>query len=193
MLDTPGEPDESFKETIQHPAYRAQELGGLIFAYLGPEPAPLLPRLHFLAAPGSRLGFFQGFENVNFMQGVENGIDPLHTSFLHGDVWEWLSATPDDTHFDPVIGHTSTGPIELGICYKAHRPAMEGQAEDFRVHTNIMPGISGGSNDVPGFEYPAPDESFRAFEAEFPYEETPDQAKAIDDVLADMGKEKPIL
>ena len=25
-------------------AYRAQELGGLVFAYLGPEPAPLLPR-----------------------------------------------------------------------------------------------------------------------------------------------------
>ena len=27
---------------------RAEELGGLIFAYLGPEPAPLLPRWNLL-------------------------------------------------------------------------------------------------------------------------------------------------
>ncbi len=40
----------------------------------------------------------------------------------------------------------------------------------------------------PGFAYPEADELFREFEAEFPYEETPDQAKAIDDVLADMRK-----
>jgi len=40
----------------------------------------------------------------------------------------------------------------------------------------------------PGFAFSPPDETFREFEAEFPYEETPDQAKAIADVLADMGK-----
>jgi transcription-repair coupling factor (superfamily II helicase) len=40
----------------------------------------------------------------------------------------------------------------------------------------------------PGFPFPSPDENFREFEAEFPYEPTPDQAKAIEDVLADMTK-----
>ncbi|WP_242392091.1 transcription-repair coupling factor [Anaeromyxobacter oryzisoli] len=40
----------------------------------------------------------------------------------------------------------------------------------------------------PGFQYPEPDEVYREFEAEFPWEETPDQAKAIDDVLRDMRK-----
>jgi transcription-repair coupling factor (superfamily II helicase) len=40
----------------------------------------------------------------------------------------------------------------------------------------------------PGFQYPEPDEVFREFEAEFPWEETPDQAKAIEDVLRDMRK-----
>ena len=39
-----------------------------------------------------------------------------------------------------------------------------------------------------GFAFAAPDEIFREFEAEFPYEETPDQAKAIGDVIADMTK-----
>ncbi|GEJ57661.1 transcription-repair coupling factor [Anaeromyxobacter diazotrophicus] len=38
----------------------------------------------------------------------------------------------------------------------------------------------------PGFGFKEPDEIYREFEAEFPYEPTPDQAKAIEDVLADM-------
>ncbi len=43
----------------------------------------------------------------------------------------------------------------------------------------------------PGTRFGAPDELFREFEAEFPWEETPDQAKAIEDVLRDMQKERP--
>src|SRR5512139_3656997 len=35
--------------------------------------------------------------------------------------------------------------------------------------------------------YPPPDDYFREFEATFPFEETPDQKQAIDDVLADMA------
>ncbi len=40
----------------------------------------------------------------------------------------------------------------------------------------------------PGHAYPEPDEIYREFEAEFPFEETPDQQKAIDDVLRDLRK-----
>jgi len=40
----------------------------------------------------------------------------------------------------------------------------------------------------PGTRFPDPDELFREFEAEFPWDETPDQAKAIEDVLRDMTK-----
>jgi transcription-repair coupling factor (superfamily II helicase) len=40
----------------------------------------------------------------------------------------------------------------------------------------------------PGFAFAERDEIFREFEAEFPWEETPDQARAIEDVLADMTK-----
>ncbi len=40
----------------------------------------------------------------------------------------------------------------------------------------------------PGFQYPEPDEVYREFEAEFPWEETPDQARAIEDVVRDMRK-----
>ncbi|HET7753383.1 MAG TPA: transcription-repair coupling factor, partial [Anaeromyxobacteraceae bacterium] len=42
----------------------------------------------------------------------------------------------------------------------------------------------------PGFGFAEPDEVFREFEAEFPYEPTPDQAKAIEDVVGDMLKRR---
>jgi transcription-repair coupling factor (superfamily II helicase) len=43
-----------------------------------------------------------------------------------------------------------------------------------------------------GFNYSPPDRMFREFEAAFPYEETPDQLAAIQDVLDDMLGDKPM-
>ncbi len=43
-----------------------------------------------------------------------------------------------------------------------------------------------------GFTYGPPDELFHEFEATFGFEETPDQAKAIQDVLDDMEKSQPM-
>ena len=44
----------------------------------------------------------------------------------------------------------------------------------------------------PGFNYNPPDEYFHQFEADFEFDETPDQAKAIEDVLNDMMKPEPM-
>lgn len=43
-----------------------------------------------------------------------------------------------------------------------------------------------------GFRYPPVGELYREFEASFGFEETPDQARAIHDVLADMEKPEPM-
>ena len=43
-----------------------------------------------------------------------------------------------------------------------------------------------------GFAFQSFEADFRAFAAAFPYEETPDQSKAIGDVLADMRADKPM-
>ena len=44
---------------------------------------------------------------------------------------------------------------------------------------------------APGFAFPPRDRALEEFEARFPYEETPDQAAAIDDVLADLAQPRP--
>ena len=43
-----------------------------------------------------------------------------------------------------------------------------------------------------GYAFSRPDERFAEFEASFPYEETPHQLRAIDEVLADMCSERPM-
>jgi transcription-repair coupling factor (superfamily II helicase) len=43
-----------------------------------------------------------------------------------------------------------------------------------------------------GHAYGPPDESFREFEARFPFEETPDQERAIEEVLADLRRPRPM-
>jgi transcription-repair coupling factor (superfamily II helicase) len=43
-----------------------------------------------------------------------------------------------------------------------------------------------------GFSFPPPDEHYKAFSTEFPFEETPDQQKAIDEVIEDLTSDKPM-
>jgi transcription-repair coupling factor (superfamily II helicase) len=43
-----------------------------------------------------------------------------------------------------------------------------------------------------GYAFSRPDNEYREFEATFEHEETPDQIKAIDDVLSDMESERPM-
>jgi len=97
MFDTSGAcieqplepPDSTFKNRVSIPAYPVQELGGLIWAYLGPEPAPLLPRWDLFVKPH---GFRQivGHElPCNWLQVMENRGDLGHAIYLHGRLFQY--------------------------------------------------------------------------------------------------------
>ena len=43
-----------------------------------------------------------------------------------------------------------------------------------------------------GYPFSTPDEYFRSFEGTFPFQETPDQARAIEEVIADMTRPRPM-
>jgi 5,5'-dehydrodivanillate O-demethylase len=84
VLETPGEPPEStFKDRLRHPAYKVQELGGVVFAYLGPEPAPLLPRYDVLVREDGGRARRARTVNCNFFQMIENSVDQNHLKWLH--------------------------------------------------------------------------------------------------------------
>jgi 5,5'-dehydrodivanillate O-demethylase len=92
-VDQPGEPEGStFKEKITIPSYPVEELAGLVFAYLGPpETKPLLPRWDRLVWPN--VYRVAGFAKIpcNWLQCMENSVDPVHTEYLHGYFFKhWL-------------------------------------------------------------------------------------------------------
>ena len=83
-LEQPAEPaDSTFKDRVKIPAYPVQELGGLIWAYLGPEPVPLLPRFEIFARPDMDHDVGISRLPCNWVQVAENTVDPLHIEYLH--------------------------------------------------------------------------------------------------------------
>jgi 5,5'-dehydrodivanillate O-demethylase oxygenase subunit len=84
-LDQPNEPEGStFKDKVSLAGYPVQELAGLLFAYLGPAPAPLMLKLDgFLASPAIRL-IGKAVIPCNWLQIMENSADPIHSEWLHG-------------------------------------------------------------------------------------------------------------
>jgi phthalate 4,5-dioxygenase len=83
-LDQPAEPVEStYKDEIRHTAYPCREAAGTIFAYLGPDEAPLFPNFHFLSAPDAQVHQTKLYHACNYLQANEGNFDPAHLSFLH--------------------------------------------------------------------------------------------------------------
>src|SRR5437870_2494220 len=65
-------------------AYPVEELAGLIFAYLGPEPAPLLPRWDLLVRNDMNKTITPTLLPCNWLQCMDNSLDPAHFEHLHG-------------------------------------------------------------------------------------------------------------
>ena len=82
-VDQPSEPAGSrFKDKVHLKAYKAQELGGIIFGYMGPAPVPLLPHWDVLVWDGHRETQIIELP-CNWLQCQENSLDPLHFQWLH--------------------------------------------------------------------------------------------------------------
>jgi 5,5'-dehydrodivanillate O-demethylase len=98
-LEQPAEPEDStFKDRVQHPSYKAQEIGGFIFAYIGPEPAPLLPNYDLFFREDGERHVGAGEECCNWLQRAENSVDQTHLTSLHASEYPQMALKR------PVIG-----------------------------------------------------------------------------------------
>jgi phenylpropionate dioxygenase-like ring-hydroxylating dioxygenase large terminal subunit len=130
-LDQPAEPPGSeLRGKIRHLAYPCKEVADAIWAYLGPGEPPAFPLYEPLAAePGYRI-WRKVYEDCNYLQSVEGGIDPSHTSFLHrqfvrSDYTAYGAAaegTPRSEVRAPTINDPRAGPVT---------PRLEVEVTDF--------------------------------------------------------------
>jgi len=83
-LEMPAESaDSNFPSRVQITAYPVEELRGLVFAYLGPQPAPLLPRWDLFVEDNVLRDIGLQVVNCNWLQMQENDLDPGHVGWLH--------------------------------------------------------------------------------------------------------------
>lgn len=84
VLEQPGEPEGGKnRNKVRQRSYPCQEMGGVVFAYLGPGEPPLLPRYEFLTVPGEQRFVTKIYHECSYLQSNEGNIDPVHLSFLH--------------------------------------------------------------------------------------------------------------
>jgi phenylpropionate dioxygenase-like ring-hydroxylating dioxygenase large terminal subunit len=95
-LEMPAEPpDSTFRDKMRHTAYPVQEMGGMLWAYMGRDDPPALPRYDVYAREdGVRTCENYGLWPANWLQICENSVDQYHTAILHGgaggerrDIW----------------------------------------------------------------------------------------------------------
>ena len=84
-LEMPAEPkDSKFAEKVKHLSYPVKELGGLIFAYMGPDEPPPLPKYAPLVDRGSQWQIEpMRHADYNWFNFFENSADPAHVCILH--------------------------------------------------------------------------------------------------------------
>jgi 5,5'-dehydrodivanillate O-demethylase oxygenase subunit len=84
-LETPAEPaDSKFHLTVKIKAYPVEHWLGLYWAYMGPLPAPPITKFDVWARKdGTHKVTVQPQLDCNWLQAMENSVDPAHLPILH--------------------------------------------------------------------------------------------------------------
>lgn len=81
----------TFKDRIAIAAYPVKALGGLVWAYFGPLPAPELPKWDILVENGLAREIGVTHLDCNWLQCMENSLDPVHFEWLHAQQVNFLA------------------------------------------------------------------------------------------------------
>lgn len=149
-VDMPNErPESNFQDKVSQPAYPCSERGGVVWAYMGPiSPPPGLPDLEWALVPEAHRFVSKFWQDCNYLQALEGGVDPAHISFLHGV----LDARNDELRraldsaaagFGYTSGlertpHIEVADTETGLLIGARREAPAGQFY-WRITRYLLP------------------------------------------------------
>jgi len=98
--------------------YPVAELGGMLFAYMGPLPAPALPRWDLYVWPNAIRQIAVNVLDCNWLQCQENTGDPLHSVWTHGRLFEYELAKRERLEAAAAPDHTIRGRLKMGVGVK---------------------------------------------------------------------------
>jgi phenylpropionate dioxygenase-like ring-hydroxylating dioxygenase large terminal subunit len=83
-VEVPSEESSSYCERIKLTSYPCIEQGGVIWTYMGKkEEMPPLPNFEWSLVPSENRYVSKRYQECNYLQAMEGGIDSSHVSFLH--------------------------------------------------------------------------------------------------------------
>ena len=140
---------------IRQKAYPVVEKSGILFAYMGPGEPPAFPHFDCFVAPASHTFAFKGMIDCNWLQSLEVGIDPAHTSFLHRffhdeDPKQGYGKLFRDTSIDSEMPMTR-------IMREFPRPRIEVEPTDFGMRIVTLRRISDASSPRPRHQPDVPE------------------------------------
>lgn len=139
LFNTSGECVEILAEPDSSPKFRAgcgvrsgsaQALGGMVWVYVGEGPAPELPRYEAYVMNGYR-DVGHSMLPCNWLQIMENAVDPYHVEALHGNYFEFIARQQGTPMPESFVANkhekVAFDPFDHGII---KRRLLEGQSED---------------------------------------------------------------
>jgi phthalate 4,5-dioxygenase oxygenase subunit len=143
-VDMMNEPEDlSFKDKIRIQVYPTVEMGGIIWAYMGP-PAlqPPLPKFAWTQAPASHRHVSKVIQESNWLQALEGGIDTSHAPILH----RRITTNTDKPGIDPTTAWVRgkapqlvLEPTDYGYWYAGVRSVDNDARLHIRTYQYVLP------------------------------------------------------
>ncbi len=139
ILETPPERNEAIMHSVQQKAYPVRRFLGMYWAYLGPDPAPEIPRYDvWVRKDGYRKIIVHPTLDCNWFQAMENSVDPAHLQVLHQEfIGRGRQPVNTTRGFTDEVESFDFWLADWGAIFK-HRVYTNGVVED---HPLIFPNI----------------------------------------------------
>ena len=139
-------PDGRFKEKVKIDGYPVQEMGGLLFAYMGPQPTPFLPVWDPFQWDDAVHDVGITTLDCNWLQCMENSLDPVHVEWLHRFYTNYQQAFSRDllATMPPRIPHKEIGfdVFDHGIIKRRVLEGYTKESDDWKTgHPILFPQI----------------------------------------------------
>jgi phenylpropionate dioxygenase-like ring-hydroxylating dioxygenase large terminal subunit len=192
-VEVPSEPENSnFCSKIKLTAYPLVKVGDILWTYLGdPEQQPDLPEFEFVHVPSDQTFTSKRWQESNWLQALEGGIDSSHVSWLHSG---GLKSDPlfkgtkgNEYNLNDLRPYFEVAEADGGLFVGARRNAEDGKYY-WRITPWVMPSFTlvppRGDHPVHGhFWVPIDDENCWVYT--FDYHPTraltPDEVQAMKD------------
>lgn len=143
-VEVPSEPaDSGFCAKIRLTSYPLEKVGDILWAYMGPaQEKPPLPEWEFVRVPANQTFTSKRFQECNWLQAMEGGIDSSHVSFLHrGNLNTdplFKGARGNQYNLSDAMPFFEVVPHEGGLFVGARRNAEDGKYY-WRITPWVMP------------------------------------------------------